>query len=92
MRIGPTRIARDQHMHRAAQRHPQTVVGFGGSEVATGAGLPQFVKYEFDAVLECGILAHGFLRLHCGDCGHDKLVAYVFVLNIYIYNYFNLDS
>ena len=29
-----------------------------------------------DAFLECGILAHGFLRLHCGDCGHDKLVAF----------------
>ena len=24
----------------------------------------------------CGILAHGFLRLRCGDCGHDKLVAF----------------
>ena len=22
------------------------------------------------------ILAHGFLRLRCGDCGHDKLVAF----------------
>ena len=30
---------------------------------------------QFDASLECGILAHGFLRLRCGDCGHDKLVA-----------------
>jgi hypothetical protein len=35
-----------------------------------------FVKDEFDAFLECGILAHGFLRLRCGDCGHDKLVAF----------------
>jgi ribosomal protein S27E len=26
--------------------------------------------------LECGILAHGFLRLRCADCGHDKLVAF----------------
>ncbi len=33
-------------------------------------------KVEFDAFLECGILAHGFLRLRCGDCGHDKLVAF----------------
>jgi len=35
--------------------------------------MPQFVKGEFDAFLECGILAHGFLRLRlrCGDCGHD---------------------
>ena len=40
------------------------------------ADLPQFIKDEFDAFLECGILAHGFLRLRCGDCGHDKLVAF----------------
>ena len=33
-------------------------------------------KDEFDAFLECGILAHGFLRLRCGDCGHDKLLAF----------------
>jgi len=26
---------------------------------------------QFDAFLECGILAHGFLRLRCDDCGHD---------------------
>lgn len=33
-------------------------------------------KTSFEAFLECGILAHGFLRLRCGDCGHDKLVAF----------------
>jgi len=33
-------------------------------------------KAEFDAFLECGILAHGFLRLRCGACGHDKLLAF----------------
>ena len=26
--------------------------------------------------MECGILAHGFLRLRCADCGHQKLVAF----------------
>ena len=31
---------------------------------------------QFDAFLHCGILAHGFLRLHCGDCGQDKRVAF----------------
>ena len=46
------------------------------AQAATSADLPQFVKDEFDAFLECGILAYGFLRLHCGDCGHDKLVAF----------------
>ena len=38
-------------------------------EAETGANLPQFVKDEFDAFLDCGILAHGFLRLRCGDRG-----------------------
>jgi Transposase zinc-binding domain len=45
-------------------------------ETATSSALPKFVKDEFDAFLECGILAHGFLRLRCGDCAHDKLVAF----------------
>jgi len=43
---------------------------------ATSADLPQFVKAECDAFLECGIPVHGHLRLRCGDCGHDKLVAF----------------
>jgi ribosomal protein S27E len=25
---------------------------------------------------QSGILAHGFLRLHCADCAHEKLVAF----------------
>ncbi|MGH8593357.1 MAG: transposase zinc-binding domain-containing protein [Gammaproteobacteria bacterium] len=45
-------------------------------ERETSAGLPDFVKDEFDAFLECGILAHGFLRLRCADCAHEKLVAF----------------
>jgi hypothetical protein len=56
------------------QQHAATF--FAQAEDAAGADLPQFVKDEFDAFLECGILAHGLLRLHCGDCGHDKLVAF----------------
>jgi len=42
-------------------------------EAESGAGLPEFVKAEFDAFLECGILAHGFLRLRCGECAHKKV-------------------
>jgi len=40
------------------------------------ASLPQFVKDEFDAFLECGILAHGFVRVRCVQCAHEKLVAF----------------
>ena len=45
------------------------------TEASTGSELPRFIKDEFDAYLERGILAHGFLRLRCGDYGHDKLLA-----------------
>jgi len=37
---------------------------------------PRFVEQELRAYLRCGVLAHGFLRLHCDDCGHDRLVAF----------------
>ncbi len=34
------------------------------------------MKDEFDAYLDCGILAHGFLRLTCDGCARDTLVAF----------------
>lgn len=46
------------------------------AESAAGADLLAFVKNEFDAILECGSLAHGLLPLRCDDCGHDKWVAF----------------
>jgi Transposase zinc-binding domain len=61
-------------LYRLVQLQAATFVA--QAECAAGTDLPQFVKDEFDAFLECGILTHGFLRLHCGYCGHDKLVAF----------------
>jgi hypothetical protein len=61
-------------MYELIQEHLETFLA--QVEAETGASLPGFVKDEFDAFLECGILAHGFLRLRCGDCGHEKLVAF----------------
>jgi len=37
---------------------------------------PRFIEQELRAFLRCGILAHGFLRLHCDDCGHEGLVPF----------------
>jgi hypothetical protein len=34
------------------------------------------VEREFRRYLECGILADGFARARCPDCGHDCLVAF----------------
>ena len=49
---------------------------FAEVEAAAGADLPMFVKDEFDALRECCILSHGFLRLRCGDYGQDELAAF----------------
>jgi len=56
-------------LYRLLQQHAASFIAH------TGAELPRFIKDEFDAFLECRILAHGFLRLRCGECGHDKLLA-----------------
>ena len=78
MRWRPVHYARHRPeqttLYRLVQQHAATF--FAQAEETTGADLPQFIKDEFDAFLECGILAHGFLRLRCGDCGHDKLLAF----------------
>src|ERR671919_2523168 len=64
-------------LYQLVQEHLETFLA--QVEAETGAGLPDFVKEEFDAFpslgadgdtslylanLECGMLAHGFLRLH----------------------------
>ena len=61
-------------LYRLMQQHAASFVAH--TEASTGAELPRFIKDKFDAFLECGILAHGFLRLRCGECGHDKLLAF----------------
>jgi len=34
------------------------------------------LEWEFRRYPECGILAHGFARARCGQCGHDLPVAF----------------
>jgi hypothetical protein len=41
-----------------------------------GAPVARFVEREIRAYLDCGILAQGFLRLHCDACGRDRLLAF----------------
>ena len=38
--------------------------------------MPAQVEREFRRYLDCGILARGFARAWCGDCGHDFLIAF----------------
>src|SRR5262249_42333681 len=39
-------------------------------------GLPAYVEREFYAYLQCGILAHGFLRLGCDRCPKGLLLPF----------------
>ena len=39
-------------------------------------GLPGYVEREFYDYLQCGILAHGFLRLGCESCKKEVLLAF----------------
>jgi hypothetical protein len=63
-----------EHAARAALQHATSFIA--NTEASTGIELPRCIKDEFDALLECGILAHGFLRLRCGECAHDKLLSF----------------
>jgi len=50
-------------LYRLVQEYIGTF--FAQVETEAGSGLPNFVKDEFEALLECDILTHGFLRLRC---------------------------
>jgi hypothetical protein len=38
--------------------------------------VPRFVERELLSFLDCGVLARGFLRVHCDACGKDLAVAF----------------
>ena len=50
-------------LYRLVRAHYETFAAEIERHTGGSAGLPQFVKDEFAAYLDCGILAHGFLRL-----------------------------
>ncbi len=41
-----------------------------------GHPVPRFVERELRGFLECGVLAHGFVRLYCDDCRKDRVVGF----------------
>jgi hypothetical protein len=53
-----------------------TLEGFLANARGQGAPVARFVERELRAYLDCGILARGFLRLHCDACGCDRVLAF----------------
>jgi Putative transposase/Transposase zinc-binding domain len=38
--------------------------------------VPKFVRREFEAFLDCGLVERGAIRVRCSVCGFDRLVAF----------------
>jgi hypothetical protein len=62
-------------LHQVVSRHLESFLA-RATELADGRGLPRFVERELRAYLKCGLLEHGFVRVHCDACGKDALVAF----------------
>jgi hypothetical protein len=54
----------------------ETLETFLSNASEQGAPVARFVEREIRAYLDCGILARGFLRLHCDGCNRDRLLAF----------------
>ena len=62
--------------YQAVQGHLETWLHLVRSSEPDGDPVPAHVEREFRQYLTCGVLAHGFVRARCADCGHDFLVAF----------------
>src|SRR5438093_8695225 len=62
-------------LYKVVADHLETFLASCNAE-PDAKGLPAYVEREFYAYLQCGILAHGFLRLGCDTCHKEMLLAF----------------
>jgi hypothetical protein len=62
--------------YRCVQEHLETWLAQCRDGHDDEWSVPEHVEREFRRYLDCGILAHGFARARCGQCGHDFLIAF----------------
>ena len=63
-------------LYRVVREHAERLFEQARERSASGYGYPAHVENEFRRYLECGILSHGFVRVHCAGCGRDEVVAF----------------
>ena len=63
-------------LYRLVQQHLETWLARRREGDPDAAPIPRHIERELRSYLECGILACGFARARCADCGHDFLVAF----------------
>ncbi|HEY7711504.1 MAG TPA: transposase zinc-binding domain-containing protein [Candidatus Entotheonella sp.] len=62
-------------LYQVVAEHLETFLATTAAD-PTAKGLPDYVVEEFYAYLQCGILAHGFVRLGCDTCPHRMVLAF----------------
>lgn len=62
-------------LYQVLAEHLETFLSRAAGD-GTLPGLPRFVERELRGYLACGLLCHGFCRVHCPSCGRDALVAF----------------
>jgi len=60
-------------LYKVIAEHLETFLASLDADPAA-KGLPAYVQREFYDYLQCGILAHGFLRLGCETCKKEVLL------------------
>ncbi len=63
-------------LYRTVSTHFETWLALRRGARDDADVLPGYVERDFRRYLECGILAHGFARARCAQCGHDFLIAF----------------
>jgi Putative transposase/Transposase zinc-binding domain len=63
-------------LDRCVQAHFETWLAQRRDGHDDDGSVPEYIEREFRRSLECGVLAHGFARARCGDCGDDFLIAF----------------
>jgi hypothetical protein len=63
-------------LYRTVQDHLETMLAEARTRSACGFGYRRHVERAFRRYLGCGQLAHGFVRLRCKDCGHERLLPF----------------
>ena len=74
----PSYVPRDPSqtvLYRVVADHLETFLASLDAD-PDAKGLPAYVERELYDYLQCGILAHGFLRLGCDTCHQELLLAF----------------
>ncbi len=63
-------------LYPVVHHHLETFLAQATQADPMGCGVPAWVERDLRAYLRCGILAHGFARAKCEDCGHERLIPF----------------